>query len=89
MKNYYKILDLNQDAKIEDIIEIYNFKLSRYKDLPFLTTQMKTDVKQLKIIEYILFDETRRNKYNIILNKNNKDKNNSTQICDRLLSLKM
>jgi DnaJ-class molecular chaperone len=89
MEDYYKILDINQDSKIEDIKEVYNFKLSRYKDLPFLTEQMKTDIKQLKIAEYLLFDEDRRNKYDNILNKKNKYQNNSTKICDRLFSLKM
>ena len=89
MENYYKILNITQDAHIEDILESYNFKLSRYKDLPFLTDQMKFDIKQLKIAEYILFDENRRNQYNMILNKQNINHLNSTQICDRLFSLKM
>uniref|UniRef100_A0A6C0J370 J domain-containing protein n=1 Tax=viral metagenome TaxID=1070528 RepID=A0A6C0J370_9ZZZZ len=87
MEDYYKILDIKPDSNIEDIEEIYNFKLSRYKDLPFLTKQMKIDIKQLKTAEYILFDKARRKKYNNILNKNGQT--NSTKICDRLFSLKM
>jgi len=90
MENYYKILDITKDANLNDIKTMYTFKLSRYQDLPFLTDTMKNDIKQLEIAKYILFNEQRRKKYDIILNKDTKkDINNSTKISERLFSLKL
>ena len=89
MKNYYKIFDISKTATDAEISEIYKFKVSQFFHLPFLTSQMKEDIKELKIGMYILLNKERREKYNIILDKDNTDKKyiDNTQICNRIFNL--
>lgn len=89
MKNYYEILNIQLNSTFEQIKEAYKFKISRFQNLPFLTEQMKKDIKILKEAKFILFDKDRRIKYDIKnFSKNSKkEKSNNTIICDRIFNL--
>lgn len=84
MKNYYKILEIDQNCSKKEIYNAYVFKISRFNNLPFLTNNMISDIKDYKTAYYILSNETRKNKYD------NLKYNNSfnTKINERLFSLK-
>ena len=86
MKDYYKILEIDNNNLKNDILKAYIFKISRFNNLPFLTDEMINDIKDYKTALYILMDEERRNKYDII--KFNKDGEFNTKINERLFSLK-
>ena len=86
MENYYKILNLSENCSNKEILEAYKFQISRFQNLPFLTNQMKEDIKKLKICLYILNDPKKRKVYDKIINKNNKVYE-STKICDRIFNL--
>jgi|APSaa5957512535_1039671.scaffolds.fasta_scaffold68427_2 DnaJ-class molecular chaperone len=97
MKDYYKILKLTKHATLTEINEVYEFNISQFNNLPFLTNKMINEIKILKEAKYILADEQRRKLYDIKLqneNKYNQDTNQSgfhcidnTQICDRIFSI--
>ena len=87
MINVYEFLNVKIDDDIDKIKDVYNFKIKRFKNLPFLTDQMKKDIKILKIAKYLLFDEYRRKKYNNILINELNDKKN-IQLNERLFSVK-
>ena len=96
MKDYYKILNIKKTHSIsttyslkisddDDIKLFYKNKILIFKDLPFLTKQMISDIKDCKEAYYVLSDKTRKTKYDKLIN-NLSDKDN-TKICDRLFSL--
>jgi DnaJ-class molecular chaperone len=91
MKNYYDILNVKKEASENEIYKAYRDKISQFNGLPFLTKQMSTEIKELKVAIYILGDEIKRQKYNIKMGKrkpiiqNNSVEN--TKICDRLFSI--
>ncbi len=92
MKNYYKILKVDNDADEEKIINAYNFHISRFNNLPFLTKQMINEIKILKEAKYILTNKKRRIIYDKKLDGINKYDNvpehiDNTKICNRLFSL--
>lgn len=91
MKDYYKILNINKEASYDEIIEAYQFNISQFNNLPFLTTQMKDEIKELKEAKYVLEDSERRKKYHNIIKFNfNQDEKyiDNTQICNRIFSIK-
>ena len=103
MKDYYMILniphkldkqDIQYKIKIEDEIDVkaaYKIKIVRFKNLPFLTKKMISDIKDIKEAYYVLSDSEKKEKYN---NKFKKIKQTDDtkyieplQICNRLFSL--
>jgi len=55
MKDYYKILDLDKsNCNIEIIKNNYKNKIARFIGLPFLTSQMKIDIKNIKEAYYVM-----------------------------------
>lgn len=84
MKNYYKILEINSNSTKQDILNAYKFKISRFNNLPFLTQQMISDIKDYKTAYYILLDQEKRKKYNNLIFENKIN----TKISERLFSLK-
>lgn len=71
MKDYYKILLIDYTATKQQIVEAYNTNIQQFNNLPFLTEDMKSKIKDLKEAKYVLLDDDRRNQYNILLNQNN------------------
>ena len=91
MKNYYEILNINNNATEDEIYEAYKLKISQFNHLPFHTNKMITEIKLLKEALYILSDNIKRSKYNnkiqnIKLYEEGKLIDN-TKICDRLFSI--
>jgi DnaJ-class molecular chaperone len=80
---YYKILNVNYDAEIEEVIEAYSNKIKKYSKLPFLNENQKTEVKELKKAYYILSNNDLRKVYdNIIIQEietHNKFKDNNNE----------
>ena len=92
MKNYYEILKIDNNVDEEKIINAYNFLISQFNNLPFLTEQMINEIKNLKEAKYILTSRERRIVYDRKLNSINKYNNipeyiDNTKICNRLFSL--
>lgn len=88
LKNYYEILNIKINSIDQDIIESYNFKIKQFNGLPFLTDQMKNEIKDLKIAKYILLDADRKYLYDKKFNFNNNDALiDNTKICNRLFSI--
>lgn len=94
MKDYYSILDINNNATEKQVYEGYKIKISRFNNLPFHTKKMIDDIKTLKEALYILSDTIKREKYDIKLEEHKKylndDENpfDNTKICNRLFSIK-
>jgi hypothetical protein len=103
MKDYYMILniphkldklDIQYKTNIEEDIDVkdaYKVKIARFKNLPFLTKKMISDIKDIKEAYYVLSNNELKTKYN---NKYKKIKRKDdakyihpTQICNRLFSL--
>jgi len=68
---YYKILELSLDAKIEHIYAAYNSKIEKYRNLPFLNTNQKAEVKELKKAKYVLSNDEFRKIYDVSIAKKN------------------
>lgn len=68
MKDYYKILLINNSATKQEIIEAYNNNIKQFNNLPFLTEEMKVIIKELKEAKYVLTDDERRRRYDNMLN---------------------
>ena len=49
---YYKILDLDSKATIEDVYEAYSNKIKKYRNLPFFNNTQK---KQFVNFEFFLY----------------------------------
>ena len=83
MINYYKILDVKKTDDEDYIIKKYNKKILKYKNLPFLNSEQKEEVKNLKTALYILsneelkilYDNYLRNEKDNLKNNNNNDEN--------------
>ena len=99
---YYKILDLDSKATIEDIYEAYSNKIKKYRNLPFFNNTQKVEVKELKKAKFVLTnDELRKILDSSINNKNKeetkmkeweknyakKEKVNSSLVGDRIFSM--
>ena len=84
MKNYYKILEINSNCSKKDILNAYIFKISRFNNLPFLTNQMISDIKDYKTAYYILLNDEKKEKYDKLFFENKIN----TKINERLFSLK-
>jgi DnaJ-class molecular chaperone len=92
MKNYYEILNVNNNATEEQIYDAYRDKISQFNHLPFHTKKMIVEIKLLKEALYVLGDEIKRKKYDNKIEKlelyNSEGRNiDSTKICDRLFSV--
>ena len=92
MKNYYEILNINNNASEEQIYDAYREKISQFNHLPFHTQKMISEIKLLKEALYVLGDEIKKNKYDNKMEKleqyNTEGRNiDSTKICDRLFSV--
>ncbi len=96
MKDYYKILEILENASEDDIFNAYNKKIVQFKHLPFFTTKMIQEIKLLKEALYVLSDNNKRNKYNILMTQYNnihqyKEEGrhiDNTKIYERLFSIK-
>jgi DnaJ-class molecular chaperone len=54
MINYYQILDVKKSDNLDKITKKYNKKIMKFKNLPFLSSEQKDQVRNLKIALYIL-----------------------------------
>ena len=45
---YYKLLEIPKDSSKEDIYNAYKIKIEKYRNLPFLNTAQKNEIKDLK-----------------------------------------
>ena len=68
---YYKILELPFDAKVEQIYGAYNSKIEKYRNLPFLNTAQKAEVKELKKAKFVLSNDEFRKIYDSSIAKKN------------------
>lgn len=68
---YYKILELPFDAKVEQIYAAYNSKIEKYRNLPFLNTAQKAEVKELKKAKFVLSNDDFRKIYDSSIAKKN------------------
>jgi DnaJ-class molecular chaperone len=69
MENYYKILEITQDANDKEINEAYKIKIKKYNKLPFLDEKNIIEIKTLKKSKFILLDKELRNLYDKLLSK--------------------
>lgn len=83
-KNYYKILKIETNSNNEEILEAYEFNISKFNNLPFLTNNQKKEIKDLKIAKYILSNQNLKIKYDLLLENKNIT---STAICDRIFNI--
>ena len=99
---YYKILDLEYDASIENIYDSYNTKIAKYRNLPFLNNSQKVEVKELKKAKYVLSNTELRKIYDLAIHNKNteikkmkeweknyskKEKIDSQLVSDRVFSM--
>jgi DnaJ-class molecular chaperone len=54
MINYYQILDAKKTNNKDIILKKYNKKILKYKNLPFLNSEQREEVRNLKVALYIL-----------------------------------
>ena len=92
MKNYYNILNIDNNATEEQIYDAYREKISQFNHLPFHTPKMIEEIKLLKEALYVLGDDIKRNKYNNKMEKleqyNSEGRTiDNTKICNRLFSI--
>ena len=93
MKNYYNILNIDNNATEEQIYDAYREKISQFNHLPFHTPKMIEEIKLLKEALYVLGDDVKRHKYNKKMEKleqyNSEGREiDNTKICNRLFSIK-
>jgi DnaJ-class molecular chaperone len=100
---YYKILDLDFNATIEEIYQAYSEKIKKYRNLPFFNSAQKNEVKELKKAKFVLTNEELRKILDSSINKkyneeskmkewektnsNKKEKVNSQLVGDRIFSM--
>lgn len=60
---YYKILDLNNNATKQDVINAYTAKIKKYSGLPFLDVNQEAEVKELKKAHAVLTNTELRQIY--------------------------
>jgi len=100
---YYKILDLDFNATIEEIYHAYSEKIKKYRNLPFFNSAQKNEVKELKKAKFVLTNEELRKILDSSINKkyneeskmkeweksssNKKEKVNSQLVGDRIFSM--
>lgn len=78
MINYYKILDVKKTDDEDYILKKYKKKILKYKNLPFLNSDQKEEVKNLKTALYILSNEELKILYdNYLRNEKDNLKNNN------------
>ena len=82
-KNYYKILNVEKNCNSKDIVDAYNFNISKFNNLPFLTNNQKIEIKDLKTAKHILSNDDLKLKYNKLLGTKIIS---STAICDRIFN---
>ena len=92
MKNYYEILNINNNALEEQIYDAYRDKIAQFNHLPFHISKMILEIKLLKEALYVLEDTIRRQKYDKKMEKleqyNLEGRNiDNTKICNRLFSV--
>jgi DnaJ-class molecular chaperone len=90
MINYYQILDAKKSNSKEDILKKYNKKIIKYKNLPFLNSEQKEEVHNLKVALHILSNLELKDLYdNYIENIDNlQSKNSDNDMHDKYTSLK-
>lgn len=92
MKNYYNILDVDNNVSEDEIYEAYKNKISQFNNLPFHTPKMITEIKLLKEALYVLGDNDRREKYDrkcLKMQQYNEEGRqiDNTKVHDRLFSI--
>ena len=89
MNNYYDLFNLKTDCKEKDIINSYQIKINKYKNLIKISEEDIFNIKILKSGLYILLNSELRSKYDILLKNNNNNllilKNNNKNIIDNIL----
>ena len=63
MINYYQILDVKKNNNKDEILKKYNKKILKYKNLPFLNSEQKEEVRNLKVALYILSNDELKDLY--------------------------
>jgi DnaJ-class molecular chaperone len=95
-EDYYKLLGVNYNATIEEINNVYNDKIKKYKNLPFLMENDKINIKKYKKAMFIFNNEKFKTIYDtnlLFVNRINLEKetikknNNRTYISNRIFSL--
>jgi DnaJ-class molecular chaperone len=91
MVNYYQILDAKKTNNRDIILKKYNKKILKYKNLPFLNSEQREEVRNLKVALYILSNMELKMLYDNYLDiQNNKVEINdqTDNIHDKYTSLK-
>ncbi len=87
---YYKLLEINYDAPLNEINNSYSQKIKKYLYLPFLTDTQKNEIKELKKAKYILLNPDLKKIYDSVIcthfNENNKIKENKILKKDKIES---
>jgi len=63
MEDYYRLLDIHNDASINEINDAYKNKMIHFKSLPFLTDNDKLQLKNLKKAFIVFNDPEYKNTY--------------------------
>ena len=74
---YYKILDLNNNATKQDVINAYTTKIKKYSGLPFLDVNQEAEVKELKKAHAVLTNTELRHIYDAYNLSKTKDSNDT------------
>jgi hypothetical protein len=78
MKDYYTILSINSTILDSDIQPAYVEKIRQFRNLPFLTSKMILEIKNIKEAFYVL------SYYRLQYDKKLRNEDSSTEICNRL-----
>jgi DnaJ-class molecular chaperone len=76
MEDYYRLLDINYEASIDELNDSYKNKIIHFKSLPFLTDNDKEQLKNIKKA-YVIFNnhEYKKTYDNYLQNKFKKEVN--------------
>jgi DnaJ-class molecular chaperone len=72
---YYTLLNVKYDATSNDIMDAYNKKIDKYRNLPFLNKTQEIEVKELKKAKYVLTNVELRKLYDSIIIQELDEKN--------------
>jgi len=70
MENYYNLLGINTDSTKNEIINAYNYKISKYNNFDLFSNDNIKEIKSLKTALFILCNKKLRKKYNKLIKNN-------------------